>query len=119
MCLIAARLLPCRTSWAACNYISTSLPQIEASAVKPIALLASRRSPPLPDLATAHEQGLKDFDADVWTAFFLPKETPLTIVQRLARATSDVLDTPAGRQRFADLGLRVARARISCQACPG
>jgi tripartite-type tricarboxylate transporter receptor subunit TctC len=92
-----------------CNYISTSLPQIEAGAVKPIALLAPRRSPALPDLATAHEQGLNDFDADVWTAFFLPKGTPSTIVHRLARATSDALDTPAVRQRFAALGLRVAR----------
>ena len=92
-----------------CNYISTSLPQIEAGAVKPIALLAPRRSPVLPDLATAHEQGLNDFDADVWTAFFLPRGTPSTIVQRLTRATSDALDAPAVRQRFADLGLRVAR----------
>ena len=92
-----------------CNYISTSLPQIEAGAVKPM-LLAPRRSPVLPDLATAHEQALKDFDADVWTAFFLPKGTPSTIVRRLASATSDALDTPAVRQRFADLGLRVARA---------
>ena len=92
-----------------CNYISTSLPQIEAGAVKPIALLAPRRSPALPDLATAHEQGLNDFNADVWTAFFLPKGTPSTIVQRLARATSDALDASAVRQRFADLGLRVAR----------
>jgi tripartite-type tricarboxylate transporter receptor subunit TctC len=47
--------------------------------------------------------------ADVWTAFFLPKGTPSTIVQRLARGTSDALDTPAVRQHFADLGLRVAR----------
>ena len=92
-----------------CNYISTSLPQIEAGVVKPIALLAARRISALPDLATAHEQGLNDFDADVWTAFFFPKGTPSTIVQRLARATSDALDAPAVRQRFADLGLRVAR----------
>jgi len=91
-----------------CNYISTSLPQIEAGAIKPIALLAPERSPALPKLATAHEQGLKDFDADVWTAFFLPKGTPTAIVERLARATSDALDTPDVRQRFVDLGLRVA-----------
>src|SRR5258708_35579254 len=97
MCLIAARLRPCRTSWVAVSTICA------------FALLAPRRSPVLPDLATAHEQGLKDFDADVWTAFFLPKGTPSTIVQRLARSTSDALDTPAVRQRFADLGLRVAR----------
>src|SRR5262249_8722275 len=87
----------------------TRLPKIAAGAAKRIALLASRRSPTLPDLATAHEQGLNDFDADVWTAFFLPKGTPSTIVQRLARATSDALDAPAVHQRFAELGLRVAR----------
>jgi transposase len=80
--------------------------------------LAPRRSPALPDLATAHEQGLNDFDADVWTAFFLPKGTPSTIVQRLAHATSDALDAPAVHQRFADLGLRVARPDYAAHKHP-
>jgi tripartite-type tricarboxylate transporter receptor subunit TctC len=90
-----------------CNPISVSLGQIEAGLVKPIALLSPRRYDLAPNLATAAEQGLKDFDADSWAAFFVPKGTPAGIVARLARATSDALDTPAVRQRYLEVGLRI------------
>jgi tripartite-type tricarboxylate transporter receptor subunit TctC len=30
----------------------------------------------MPDLASADEQGLTDFDVSSWNAFFLPKSTP-------------------------------------------
>ena len=61
----------------------------------------------LPDLTTADEQGLKDFDADGWNAFFFPKGTPDAIVRRLAAATSDILDAPGVRERLEALGLNV------------
>ena len=37
----------------------------------------------MPDLATAHEQGLTDYDVTTWMAFFLPKGTPKAIVDKL------------------------------------
>ena len=91
-----------------CEIISTALPQIRADTVKPLALLSLNRSPVLPKLATADEQGLKGFDVDAWNAFFFPKGTPEPIVRRLAKATSDAVDTPAVRARLEDLGLTVA-----------
>ena len=44
--------------------------------LKAIAMLSRSRSPAMPDLATAHEQGLVDFDVVTWNAFFLPKGAP-------------------------------------------
>src|SRR6476620_3395055 len=41
--------------------------------VKAIATLSRSRSPLMPDLATAHEQGLAAFDVVTWNAFFPPK----------------------------------------------
>ena len=75
-----------------CDAIQTALPQIQANTVKAIALLSSSRSPVLPNLPTAQEQGLADFDVDAWAAFFLPKGTPGVIVHRLNKAMSDALD---------------------------
>jgi len=80
-----------------CDVISTSLPLVRANSVKALALLSPSRSPVIPELATAHEQGLKDFDVDGWNAFFFPKDTPDPVVRRLAQATSDILDAPAVR----------------------
>jgi tripartite-type tricarboxylate transporter receptor subunit TctC len=36
----------------------------------------------MPELATAHEQGIRDYDVVTWTAFFLPKGAPKDIVER-------------------------------------
>jgi tripartite-type tricarboxylate transporter receptor subunit TctC len=91
-----------------CDIISTAIPAIQAGTVKPLAILSSRRSPALPNLATADEQGLKRFDVDAWNAFFLPKGTPDAIVRRLAKATSVVVDIPAVAARLQEIGLQVA-----------
>ncbi|HKA79094.1 MAG TPA: tripartite tricarboxylate transporter substrate binding protein, partial [Xanthobacteraceae bacterium] len=59
-----------------CTLSGTIVPQIESKLVKPIAVLTRERAPMLPNLASAHEQGLKDFEASTWFAFFLPSRTP-------------------------------------------
>jgi tripartite-type tricarboxylate transporter receptor subunit TctC len=51
--------------------------------VKALAILSKNRSPSMPGLASAHEQGLTDFDVPSWYAIFLPKGTPAGIVQKL------------------------------------
>ncbi|MEA2904286.1 MAG: hypothetical protein QOI12_1673, partial [Alphaproteobacteria bacterium] len=90
-----------------CDAISTSLSQIQEKNVKPIALLSLQRAPVLPELKTAHEQGLADFGVDAWNAFFLPKGTPAAIVRRLNKAVNDTLETPSVRERLDGLGLSI------------
>jgi tripartite-type tricarboxylate transporter receptor subunit TctC len=87
-----------------CEQLSTALPQIEGGKVKAIATLAPTRSPVFENLPTAHEQGLTDFDCTTWQAFVFPKGTPRAIVARLARATSDAMETQALRERMIGFG---------------
>jgi tripartite-type tricarboxylate transporter receptor subunit TctC len=84
-----------------------SIPQIESKTVKAIALLTTSRSPSLPGLATAQEQGLANFNADAWLAFFLPKGTPVSIIQKLQRATLMAMDTPLVQERLKEVGVAV------------
>lgn len=91
-----------------CDIVSTALPQIRAGNVKALAMLAKARSPALPELPTADEQGLKGFEAYTWNAFFLPKGTPAAIVQRLHEAAVEAMQAPALRQRLADLSVTLA-----------
>jgi tripartite-type tricarboxylate transporter receptor subunit TctC len=58
----------------------------------------------LPDLATAQEQGLKDFEASTWFGFFFPKRTPEAIIRRLHDATVATIDTPAVVERLKEVG---------------
>jgi len=99
-----------------CSNSAGALPQITSNTLKGIALLARSRSPLLPTLATAHEQGLANFEAVTWNAFFMPKGTPAAIVKRLNDATIEAMNTPALKDRMHELGVAlVAPERRSPQ----
>jgi tripartite-type tricarboxylate transporter receptor subunit TctC len=87
-----------------CDAVATALPQVKASTVKAIALLAQRHAAVLPDLATADEQGLAGFEANNWIALFLPRQTPETIVHRLHDAAIEAMSTPWVRERMQAIG---------------
>ena len=59
----------------------------------------------MPELATAHEQGLAGFNVTTWTAFFLPKGAPKEIVDRLNAVTAATMETPAIKSRMHDIGV--------------
>jgi tripartite-type tricarboxylate transporter receptor subunit TctC len=87
-----------------CPDTPIAIPLIESMRVKPIAILTRDRSPSLPALASAREQGLTDFQASNWFAMFLPKGTPAPIVCKLHDATVAVMDTPAVQLRMREIG---------------
>ena len=90
-----------------CEIITTAKPQIDAGNVKAIAIFDSKRSPVLPDLPTAAEQGVP-VEAYTWNAFFLPKNTPPDIVRKLNEITVQAMETPTVRERLASLGANLA-----------
>jgi len=87
-----------------CDIITTAKAQIDGGTVKPIAILTRQRSPVLPDVPTAIEQGF-EVEAYTWNAFFLPKGTPDAIVQKLNRVTVETMKTPAVREKLESAGL--------------
>jgi tripartite-type tricarboxylate transporter receptor subunit TctC len=90
-----------------CDVTSTTAPLLRAGQVKALALLSPKRSAAMPQVPTADEQGLKDFNCDGWNAFFFPKGTPEPIVRRLSEAISEVSDMPAVHKQLESLGLNV------------
>jgi len=89
-----------------CTSTPGGAPQIEGEHVKGIAVLTRDRSSRLPDLATAHEQGIS-VETDLWNGFFLPKGTPSAIVEKLHAATLATMNTPA-----VQAGLKVTGAEL-------
>ena len=88
-----------------CTLSGTVASQVEGKLVKPIANLSRERSPMLPALATAQEQGLKDFDASTWFGFFVPRHTPAPVIQKLHDATVEAMDTPSVQERLKEAGV--------------
>jgi tripartite-type tricarboxylate transporter receptor subunit TctC len=78
-----------------CLNASAAIPHLEGKTAKAITMTTKERSQTFPTIPTAHEQGLKDFVAENWLAFFFPKGTPGAIVQRLNEAAIEAMTTPA------------------------
>jgi tripartite-type tricarboxylate transporter receptor subunit TctC len=93
-----------------CALAAAALPQVAARSVHAVAILTRNRSPVLPDLASAHEQGLVDFDSYFWSGLFQPKGTPATIVAKLHDAMVATLDMPSVQERLKDVGVTVVPA---------
>jgi tripartite-type tricarboxylate transporter receptor subunit TctC len=87
-----------------CEIVTTALPQIQGGTVKPIAMLSLQRSPVLPNLPTANESGLPNFEAYTWNALFLPKDAPDAIVKKLHDVAVETMKTPAVKDRLEALG---------------
>ena len=91
-----------------CDVMTTAKPQIEGGAVKGLAVFDSKRSPALPDVPTAAEQGTPDLVAYTWNAIFLPKGTPEPIVKKLHDAVLAAMHTPAVHDRLTGLGAEIS-----------
>ena len=88
-----------------CGNLGAAAPLIAGKQVKAIAVLSGGRTPLMPDLATAHEQGLTGFDVTTWTAFFLPKGAPRAIVDKLNEVAHATMDSPAIKARMLEIGV--------------
>ena len=77
---------------------------------KKIAALAStglKRTAYLPDVPTAAESGIKDFEVVSWNGISVPAATPKTVVQFLSRAINDVLPNPEVQEKARNLGMEM------------
>jgi tripartite-type tricarboxylate transporter receptor subunit TctC len=63
--------------------LATGLPQVRARKIRPIAMLASRRSGILPDVPTLSETVLPGFNVRAWGGVVAPAGTPREIVMLL------------------------------------
>jgi tripartite-type tricarboxylate transporter receptor subunit TctC len=90
-----------------CEIITTAKPHVDDGTVRALAIFDQNRSPALPSLPTALEQGTKDLEAYTWNAIFLPRQAPAEIVKRLNEAAVQAIKTPAVRDRLQGLGAKI------------
>jgi tripartite-type tricarboxylate transporter receptor subunit TctC len=96
-----------------CDQTTNTTEQIRAGTIRGFAVTTRERIAALPDLPTAAEAGLPDFEVSVWHGLYTPRNTPRPIVERLNRALVHALRDETIGRRFADLGtapIPVARA---------
>lgn len=87
--------------------VVTSLPQIKAGKLRPLAVASLSRSPLLPDVPTMTEAGVAGFEAVGLAGILAPAGTPPAIVDRLSKEIAAILRTPDVRSQLETMGLEV------------
>ena len=72
--------------------------------LKALAVTGAARDPKLPNVPTAEEAGLPDFQIMNWQGLFAPFGTPKPIVDKIAQVVAEVVRKPEIRDRFAKVG---------------
>src|SRR5262245_43119445 len=100
-----------------CDQATNTTGPITAKQVKAYAVTTKERLSSLPDLPTADEAGLKDFEVSVWHGLYAPAKTPADVVQKLTAAPQAALKDPKGVERFKMMPTEpVADARATADA---
>jgi tripartite-type tricarboxylate transporter receptor subunit TctC len=82
-------------------------PHIKAGKLRALAVIAPHRLAALPDVPTAAEAGLADFQVTTWYGIFTPAGTPRPIVERLNRELVSILNSSEMKQKLALQGTEV------------
>src|SRR4029079_13672548 len=88
-----------------CGNLGAAIGRIAGKQEKVLAVLSRDRTPIMPELRTADEQGLEGMDITTWTAFFLPKGAPGPVADKLNMVTHEAMETPTIKARMHDIGV--------------
>ena len=76
------------------DLIATALPNVQSGKLKALAVTGRERSALLPNVPTARESGLRDYEVTAWFGVFAPAGTPQAVVSRLNTELTAVLGAP-------------------------
>jgi tripartite-type tricarboxylate transporter receptor subunit TctC len=90
---------------AAVEILGPVMSQVQAKALRVLAVTGEKRSAALPDVPTARESGLSSFVAASWNGLAAPARTPRPVVERLNREVVAAINHPDVRRRLAELNV--------------
>jgi tripartite-type tricarboxylate transporter receptor subunit TctC len=84
--------------------LASTLQHVQSGKLKALAVTSGKRSPILPEVPTLSESGLKGTEIYEWNAVFAPANTPEPVMNKLAAAFQQALESPEVKARIAQLG---------------
>jgi len=81
-----------------------AIPHVQSGKLRALAIGDVKRSTVLPDLPTISEAGVPGYQATSWFGLAAPANTPAAIVDQLYGEVAGIVQSPAFRQRLAQLG---------------
>lgn len=74
--------------------LGSSASHIKGGRIKALAVAASKRAPGFPDVPTAAEAGVPNYEVSTWYGLFAVKGTPPEVVERMAAEVKKALASP-------------------------
>ena len=74
--------------------LGSSAQHIRSGRIKALAVASPKRSAAFPNVPTAAEAGVPNYDVSTWYAMWVPKGTPKAVVDRLYAETTKALHSP-------------------------
>jgi len=90
-----------------CLEATANRPVVQSGKIRAFALLAKNRWPPMPNVPTADEGGVKGLYLPFWHALWVPKGTPAAIRARLNAVAVEALADDAMRKRLIGIGVEL------------
>jgi tripartite-type tricarboxylate transporter receptor subunit TctC len=84
--------------------LGPTLAHIRAGKIKALAVTSASRVTQLPDVPTLEELGVPDFAVNQWFGLAAPGDTPVAIIDQLARAVAAAINDDTLRRRYDEVG---------------
>jgi tripartite-type tricarboxylate transporter receptor subunit TctC len=81
---------------------------LQSGDARALAVTTPQRMTALPDVPTAAEAGVKDYETFGWLALLGPAGTPKPVIDKLYKALDEAVNDPAVRARFVEQGAEPA-----------
>ncbi|MEI8401418.1 MAG: tripartite tricarboxylate transporter substrate binding protein [Alcaligenaceae bacterium] len=81
---------------------------LEANKLKVLGVSSQTRLTAFPSIPTMAEQGVRDFNDNIWFGMSVPAATPHSIISKLNFDFNDILQRTDTTERFTSLGLEIA-----------
>lgn len=88
----------------ACEQAVVMVSAINGQKVNGIVVAGPKRLDAIPQVPTAQEAGIADFQLNIWSGIYAPKGTPKDVIAKLADALDKTLDDPITAERLGKLG---------------
>jgi tripartite-type tricarboxylate transporter receptor subunit TctC len=91
---------------AAFEILGPMLPQVQAKAIRALAVTSDQRFAALPQVPTMMQAGVANYDVASWNALAAPAKTPQPVIDKLNAAANEALQSPAVKDKLLALGVR-------------
>lgn len=84
--------------------VASAVPYVKGGKLRPLAMLAPKRSAMLADVQTAAEAGYPELEAVLWYVMMAPAGTPQPVISRLSEVFARIVASPDTRARMLAVG---------------